>query len=143
MSELMSDDDLYNKELLRLAAMGDCRLESPDHTIVHNNPLCGDRITIDLRIADNLISEVGYKAQSCALCKASAQLIKDLSIGRNLAELQEIHMTLKSQLKENSPISLPSNWESFHIFQPVAEIKNRHNCVLLPFQALAKIETIY
>lgn len=143
MNELMPDDNLYNKELLRLAAMGDCRLESPDHTIVHNNPLCGDRITLDLRIADNLISEVGYKAQSCALCKASAQLIKDLSIGRNLAELQEIHMKLKSQLKEKSAISLPNDWESFHIFQPVAEIKNRHSCVLLPFQALAKIETIY
>ncbi|KKJ77279.1 hypothetical protein WH95_09650 [Kiloniella litopenaei] len=143
MSELGTDEDLYNKELLRLASMGDCRLENPDHTIVHNNPLCGDRITLDLRIDDNLITEVGYKAQSCALCKASAQLIKDLSIGRNLVELQDIHMKLKSQLKENLPISLPNDWESFSIFQPVASIKNRHSCVLLPFQALAKIETIY
>ncbi len=143
MSELMPDDDLYNKELLRLAAMGDCRLASPHHTIVHNNPLCGDRITLDLAMHDNLISEIGYKAQSCALCKASAQLIKELSHGRDLTELERIHQQLKLQLKENLPISLPSEWESFHIFQPVAAIKNRHSCVLLPFQALAKIETIY
>ncbi|WP_085906557.1 iron-sulfur cluster assembly scaffold protein [Kiloniella majae] len=143
MSELMPDDDLYNKELLRLAAMGDCRLENPHHTIVHNNPLCGDRITLDLAMHDNLISEIGYKAQSCALCKASAQLIKELSSGRDPVELQEIHHLLKSQLKENLPISLPNKWKSFHIFQPVATIKNRHSCVLLPFQALAKIETIY
>jgi nitrogen fixation protein NifU and related proteins len=142
MSERMPDD-LYNKELLRLAAMGDCRLENPDHTIAHNNPLCGDRITLDLMTNNDLILEVGYKAQSCALCKASAQLIKELSSDRDLAELQEIHHLLRAQLKENLPISLPSNWESFYIFQPVALIKNRHSCVLLPFQALAKIETIY
>ncbi|WP_120498491.1 iron-sulfur cluster assembly scaffold protein [Kiloniella sp. EL199] len=143
MNEQITDEDLYNKELLRLAAMSDCRLNNPDYTIVHDNPLCGDRITLDMMMNDDLILEIGYKAQSCALCKASAQLIKELSSGRNLLELQEIHHLLRTQLKENLPISLPNNWESFHIFQPVATIKNRHNCVLLPFQALAKIETIY
>ncbi|KLN62558.1 hypothetical protein WH96_03530 [Kiloniella spongiae] len=143
MTELMPDEDLYNKELLRLAAMGDCRLEGFDHTITHDNPLCGDRITLDLRMDQKLIQTIGYKARSCALCKASTQLIKELSSGHDLIELQDIHNHLKLQLKENLPISLPNKWESFHIFQPVAAIKNRHSCVLLPFQALAKIETIY
>ena len=133
-------DDLYNKELLRLAGQGDCRLDDADVSITHDNPLCGDRITIDLKFEGTQVKEVGYKARACALCKASAELIKELAPGTELSLLQEIHLKLKNQLKNNEPISPLQNWEKFNIFQPVTKIKNRHTCILLPFQALAKIE---
>ncbi|MFD2204654.1 iron-sulfur cluster assembly scaffold protein [Kiloniella antarctica] len=136
-------DDLYNKELLKLANKGDCSLEQPDISITHDNPLCGDRITIDLVMEKDVIKSIGYKARSCALCKASAQLLKEIAPGHNLDYLQKFYGELKIHLKENRPLNFPNDWKSYGIFQPVGTIKNRHTCVLLPFEALVKIERKY
>ncbi len=139
----MQSDDLYNKELLKLASKGDCSLEQPDLSITHDNPLCGDRITIDLTMEEKVIKDIGYKARSCALCKASAQLLKEMAPGHDLSFLQDFHKKLKTHLKENQPLKFTKEGESYNIFQPVSPIKNRHTCILLPFEALAKIERKY
>ncbi|WP_419903310.1 iron-sulfur cluster assembly scaffold protein [Kiloniella sp.] len=136
----MQSDDLYNKKLLKLASEGDCSLEQPDLSVTHDNPLCGDRITIDLTMDKTVIKNIGYKARSCALCKASAQLLKQMAPGHDLAFLQDFHGKLKTHLKENLPLKFSNESKDFNIFQPVTGIKNRHTCVLLPFEALAKIE---
>ncbi len=140
MNATMLDDDLYNKELLKLAGKGDCRLDHPDYSITHDNPLCGDRITIELEMEGNVIKNIGYKARACALCKASAQLIKELAPGHDLPYLQDFHGKLKTHMKENQSLKFSGNWKFFNVFQPVIKIKNRHTCVLLPFEALVKIE---
>jgi nitrogen fixation protein NifU and related proteins len=42
------------------------------------NPLCGDRIRIELRIAGDLILEAGFTANACAICVASASILTEL-----------------------------------------------------------------
>lgn len=41
------------------------------------NPLCGDRIRIQLRVEDNVIVEARFTADACALCIASASLLTE------------------------------------------------------------------
>lgn len=48
----MTDDPLYRREILRLAAdaMGAGHLPSPDATATAHNPACGDRVTVELAV---------------------------------------------------------------------------------------------
>ena len=52
-------------------------LEDPDVSHEDNNPLCGDRIRIDLRIADGIVSDVRFQGRGCAISQASASLLTD------------------------------------------------------------------
>lgn len=131
-------DELYNKEVLRLAAMPDVPLEVPDIEAHLDNPLCGDRIWISLKLDGDTITDAGYKAQACALCKASARLLYDLAPGQKIRDLERFTDQLSQLLKENIPIAKNNRWQGFNIFLPVSPVKSRHTCVLLPFQALMK-----
>jgi nitrogen fixation NifU-like protein len=52
-------------------------LEHPDVSHEDNNPLCGDRIRIDLQIADGIITDVRFQGRGCAISQASASLLTD------------------------------------------------------------------
>ena len=52
-------------------------LEHPDISHEDNNPLCGDRIRIDLLIADGVVADVRFQGRGCAISQASASLLTD------------------------------------------------------------------
>jgi nitrogen fixation protein NifU and related proteins len=52
-------------------------LERPDVSHEDSNPLCGDRIRIDLQIADGIITDVRFQGRGCAISQASASLLTD------------------------------------------------------------------
>jgi nitrogen fixation NifU-like protein len=52
-------------------------LESPTATHEGANPLCGDRITMQLGIRDGKVAEVAFTGRGCAISQASASLLTD------------------------------------------------------------------
>jgi nitrogen fixation protein NifU and related proteins len=52
-------------------------LENATATQEGANPLCGDRITLQLRVADGQIAGVGFTGRGCAISQASASLLTD------------------------------------------------------------------
>jgi nitrogen fixation NifU-like protein len=50
------------------------------------NPLCGDRITLQLRLADGKIAGVGFTGRGCAISQASASLLTDEIKGKSVAD---------------------------------------------------------
>ena len=52
-------------------------LEQPDISHEDSNPLCGDRIRIDLQVADGIITDVRFQGRGCAISQASASLLTD------------------------------------------------------------------
>jgi nitrogen fixation protein NifU and related proteins len=55
-----------------------------------SNPLCGDRITMQLRVRDGVVEAVGFTGRGCAISQASASLLTDEVKGRPLAEVEAI-----------------------------------------------------
>jgi nitrogen fixation protein NifU and related proteins len=49
------------------------------------NPLCGDRITLQLRVADGQIASVGFTGRGCAISQASASLLTDEIKGKPIS----------------------------------------------------------
>jgi len=130
-------DDLYNDAIVREAKAGAhaARLPHPDRTVTRDNPLCGDRVTLDLRLEDGHVAEVGQKVRGCLLTQAAAALLARRGLGATPQEAERIIGEVRSLLRgEASPLS----WDELAMFRPVAGIKSRHECVLLPFEALAE-----
>jgi nitrogen fixation NifU-like protein len=56
-------------------------LDPHDVSQEEHNPLCGDRIRLDLRIVDGKIAEVAFSGKGCAVSQAAASMLTDELIG--------------------------------------------------------------
>lgn len=127
-------DALYQEEIIQLSRQSRQRgrLESPDASARVDNPLCGDRVTIDLEIRDGRITAVGHRVRGCALCEAAAEVIAENAIGLDLGGLTQVEAATRGYLS-SSGTAAP--WTKLSVFEPVRDVKSRHECVYLPFTA--------
>lgn len=130
-------EDLYHKTLLDLAATPEQRLEQPDHSATVDNPLCGDRITLDVKLEDGRVTEVGREVRACLICQATAAVLSRTAIGQTEAEIAAAAQSVKEMLKAGAEPP-DGDWSEMANFQPVADYRSRHGCVLLPFDAMKK-----
>lgn len=116
------------------AAHGSGKLDDPDGISRLDNPLCGDRITLMVRLEGEVIAAVRHETRACLLCRAAASLIGLTAPGRSPGEMADATRALEAML--SSAAILPPAWQALEVFAPVADYPSRHGCVLLPFQAL-------
>lgn len=128
--------DLYQKDVLRHAAAARRagRLDTPDGSVTLDNPLCGDRVTIDVKVADGVISDITQEVKACVLCQASASILCENVIGADAVTLDDVRAQVTAMLKSGADAPT-GHWEGLKVFVPVAGHKSRHACVLLPFEA--------
>lgn len=133
-------DDLYQQAIIELAkrAREQPRLDAPDRTVTVDNPLCGDRITIDLVVNDDTVDKIGHKTRGCLLCEASACLIADHAPGETIRTLRARAETLIGSFGDDER-ALDDLWPGLDTLAPARGYKSRHECVTLPFQALFKV----
>lgn len=127
--------ELEQTELLKLAARasGAGRLEKPDGTAQVRNPFCGDRLTVDVRIEDGRVTEIGYEIRACLVCQASTSLVGEHMPGMTVSEIASVAELLENYLKDSAEAP-----ELFEIFEPMKPHLNRHVCILMPFQGVAE-----
>ncbi|MBA2277525.1 MAG: SUF system NifU family Fe-S cluster assembly protein [Chloroflexia bacterium] len=65
-------------------------LDPADFTYEDTNPLCGDEIRIDVRVADDRVSEVKFSGRGCAVSQASASILTEMIEGKSLADVKTI-----------------------------------------------------
>jgi nitrogen fixation NifU-like protein len=61
-------------------------LRDASHSAEGYNPLCGDRLTLYLRVNGDTIEDVSFEGAGCAISKASASMMTDALKGRSVAE---------------------------------------------------------
>ncbi len=93
-------DDLYQEIILdhnrRPRNFG--VLRNATHHADGHNPLCGDEITVFVRLDGDKISEITFDGQGCAISKASGSLMTMRLKGRTLAEAREIMRDVRTLL---------------------------------------------
>jgi nitrogen fixation NifU-like protein len=65
-------------------------LENPDISHEEHNPLCGDRVRLDLRIVDGVIAEARFMGRGCAISQAAASMLTDELIGMPVEEAKRL-----------------------------------------------------
>ena len=63
-------------------------LENATATQEGANPLCGDRITMQVRVAEGQIAAVGFTGRGCAISQASASLLTDEIKGKPVTDVE-------------------------------------------------------
>ncbi len=130
-------DDLYPEPILVLArdASHAGRLAAPEVSATADNPLCGDRVTMDVAFSGGGIGQVRHHTRGCVLCKAAAGLLAAKAEGGSRAQVAVAEAQVRAMLEQGA--RLHGAWQELAAFAPVAPHKSRHGCVLLPFRALA------
>jgi len=132
--------NIYHQSIKQLAAdeIGAGILPAANAAVTMDNPLCGDRVSIQLILEKNQIKQVAHQVRGCLLCKAAASIIGTVVEGCSAQEVRLVHDQLAAMLQGDSPVNWRPNWTSLSHFEPVRSQKSRHGCVLLPFKALLK-----
>jgi nitrogen fixation NifU-like protein len=66
-------------------------LDPHDFSFEDDNPLCGDRIRIDVRLDENRrVKEVAFSGKGCAISQASASMLTESILGKTLDEVKQI-----------------------------------------------------
>jgi NifU-like protein involved in Fe-S cluster formation len=135
-------DDIYNKRILELAAdiphLG--RLSSPMATAVAHSKLCGSKVTVDLAMANGVVSDFAHEVKACALGQASSSIMARNVIGATPAELRAVRDDVRRMLKENGTAP-DGKWADVAVLAPVREFKARHASTLLTFDAVVDAVT--
>ena len=91
-NDISGMDELYRDFILdhyrnpRNAGM----LEAPDASFEDNNPLCGDRIRMDVKLHDGVVTDIKFQGRGCAISQASASLLTEAVKGKRLSEIAKI-----------------------------------------------------
>jgi nitrogen fixation NifU-like protein len=85
-------DDLYRENILQhyksphhWGEMADADLEADDL-----NPLCGDELKVQLKVADGKIEDIRFSGHGCAISQASASILTEEIKGKTLDEVKSI-----------------------------------------------------
>jgi nitrogen fixation NifU-like protein len=65
-------------------------LTDATHSFEDSNPLCGDRVRIELKIEDGVVADVKFTGRGCAISQASASMLTDEIKGKSLDEVKRI-----------------------------------------------------
>lgn len=76
------------------------RLEPADACAVGHNPLCGDALSVTLRLSGDRLSELRFNGQGCAISIASASLMGEAVSGKPLAEIDTLYREVHALLTE-------------------------------------------
>ena len=65
-------------------------IDEPDITYEDTNPLCGDRIRIDVRVKDGKIAEIKFSGRGCAISQAAASILTEMVDGEELETVRDL-----------------------------------------------------
>jgi len=88
----MSFDDLYRQDILDHSQnpRNFGTLEHPDVSAEDSNPLCGDKIRIDLRVSNGTVEDVRFTGVGCSISRAAASMLTEEIKGKTLDEVKRI-----------------------------------------------------
>lgn len=66
------------------------KLSNPAIKVTEDNPLCGDKISLELVVKDKTIAEIGFVGTGCAISQAAMSLLTDEANGKKIANLKKL-----------------------------------------------------
>ena len=113
------------------------QLARPDRSAEGYNPLCGDKLTLQIEFDGDVIRDVAFDGSGCAISKASASLMTDFVKGKTLEEVEEeferFHKMVTSE--PGSPVDAPELGK-LKVFSGVREFPMRVKCATLAWHTL-------
>lgn len=116
------------------------RPEKWDVLVEGKNPVCGDEITLFISVKEDVISDCKFEGKGCSISMASASIMTETLIGKNLHEAKTILKDFNDLLR-GEQCSRCDDYGDVVAFQGVTRFPVRIKCALLAWKTIEDVVT--
>ena len=135
-------ENIYNELIMEhsMNSYNKRNIENPTKTEKGHNPSCGDEIELEIKLNGNIIEDVAFTGQGCAISQSSTSIMADVLRGKSIEEAKIIIKTfidmIKREIKDEKELE---KLEDAIAFKNVANMPARVKCALLAWHTIEKI----
>jgi nitrogen fixation NifU-like protein len=111
-------------------------VEGANHRAQGHNPLCGDQITVTVKVEDGVIRDVGFQGQGCAISRASASLMTGAVKDRTREEAERLFEQVHKLVTEGPADVNTEVLGKLTVLSGVSEFPARVKCASLAWHTL-------
>jgi nitrogen fixation NifU-like protein len=111
-------------------------MENANRRVEGNNPLCGDRLTVWLRMEDDVIADVTFQGLGCAISMASASLMTSAVKGKTRVEAEALFDRFRGMITGSATQVDAESLGKLAVFSGVSEFPIKVKCASLSWHAL-------
>jgi nitrogen fixation NifU-like protein len=111
-------------------------MDDADRKAEGHNPLCGDQLTVWVRMDGDVIGDVSFKGAGCAISRASASLMTGAVKGKTRAEAEALFERFHRLVTGTLPQEQSETLGKLAVFSGVSEFPIRVKCASLSWHTL-------
>jgi nitrogen fixation NifU-like protein len=111
-------------------------MDGADAKAEGHNPLCGDQLTVWLRLDGDVVRDVSFQGSGCAISKASASLMTSAVKGKTLPEVEALFAKFHRLVTGALPAGETETLGKLAVFSGVSEFPVRVKCATLSWHTL-------
>ena len=100
------------------------------------NPLCGDKISLDVMVDGDIVTDIKFTGEGCAISKASASMMTQAIIGKTLGDAERLYAAFHSLVTGQAAGTPDKSLGSLRAFAGVARFPTRVKCATMAWHAL-------
>ncbi|HOK45216.1 MAG TPA: SUF system NifU family Fe-S cluster assembly protein [Bryobacteraceae bacterium] len=112
------------------------RLEGADRQVEGYNPLCGDKITLYLKLDNGIVKDISFEGSGCAISTASASLLTESLKGKSLADAEALFESFHRLVTGLEPSHEAPKLGKLAVFSGVCDYPTRVKCATLAWHTL-------
>ncbi|MED5016849.1 SUF system NifU family Fe-S cluster assembly protein [Paenibacillus chibensis] len=134
----MQLDDLYRRVIMDHYKNPRNRGKFEDGTVTVdlNNPTCGDKISLQLKVEDGIVQDAKYTGEGCSISMSSASMMTEAVKGKSVEEANELASRFSS-LMQGEDVQF-DDYEDIEALSGVNKFPARIKCATLAWNALRK-----
>ena len=109
-------------------------MEHASHAADGHNPLCGDQLTVYVKVEDGVVSDASFVGHGCAISTASASLMTEAVKGKPVAEVEALFEDMHAMLTQAHPEG--RDFGKLEVLAGVREFPARVKCASLAWHTL-------
>lgn len=121
----------HNRSPRNYRAMADA-----DHHAEGHNPLCGDQLTVWVKLNDEMIQDLSFQGLGCAISRASASLMTAALKGKSRAEARTTFERFHRMVMGRSEPGDSETLGKLAVFSGVSDYPTRVKCASLPWHTM-------
>jgi nitrogen fixation NifU-like protein len=111
-------------------------LAQASHQAVGHNPLCGDHISVALKLEGECVNGIAFEGESCAICKASASMMTSAVKGKTRGDAEVLIQEFLAMATGKLNLDSPNHIGRLAVFAGVCDLPTRVKCAILPWHTL-------
>ena len=113
------------------------RLADATHHADGVNPLCGDRLQLDVKLANDGVEAIAFEGEACAICKASASMMTAAVKGKPREDAERLVQEFRDMATGKlDTANTPHHLGRLTVFAGVRDLPTRVKCAILPWHTL-------